>query len=67
MASNSLILVFPFVLYAESDLGLLRGGLRRLIIGSSLTTGISGVLWIVFFGTVWLKIVCEGGSSSSEE
>lgn len=50
-----------------SDLELLRGGLRRLITGSSLTTGVSWVLMIVFFETIWLKTVCEGGSSSSDE
>lgn len=67
MASNSLISVFPLVMYAESYLGLLRGALSRLDKGSSLTTEVSSVLLIVLFETVRLKTVCGDGSSSSEE
>lgn len=65
-ASISFILVFPLVLYVESDdLGLLSGGLRKLLRGSSLIIEVSGVL-TVFFEAVGLVTVWEEGSSSED-
>ena len=61
VTSNSLILVFPFVLYGESDIKILRGGLHRLITRSSFMTVVFCVFLILFFEMVWLKTICEGG------
>lgn len=59
---KSLILIFPFVLYAELDLETL--GIYMLITGTSLIAGVFWTLLIVFFVTIWLITVCEGGSST---
>ena len=62
VTSNSLILVSPFVLYAESDIKILRGGLHRLITGSSFMTVVFCVFLILSlkrFGIKqFVKVVC---------